>query len=222
MRIALAAMAAGAALLAVAGVPASTAHAAGLSVTALSDSGTATSLAQSLAGDGVSISNATVTGPKSAVGSFTGGASAFGPSGIDAGVALSTGYLGVETPPCDPNDPNCVPTDGCPNSLLGPNDESGATCDNGGAGDPALDALLPSGQTTNDATVLEFDVTPNDNALTFNFVFGSEEYNEFVGSPFNDVFGLFIDDVNCALVPGTTATPCTPAVSGQSAITLPD
>src|SRR5207302_6362256 len=30
------------------------------------------------------------------------------------------------------------------------------------------------------------------------------EYNEFVGTPFNDVFGFFLNGVNIALVPGTS------------------
>ena len=37
-------------------------------------------------------------------------------------------------------------------------------------------------------------------------MFGSEEYNDFVGSNFNDVFAFFVNGVNFALIPGT-ATP---------------
>ena len=35
-------------------------------------------------------------------------------------------------------------------------------------------------------------------------VFGSDEYNEYVGASFNDVFGFFLDGVNIALIPGST------------------
>lgn len=64
-----------------------------------------------------------------------------------------------------------------------------------------------NGETTNDACILEFsvDVTPGffTAELYFEFIFASEEYNEFV-DVFDDIFALFIDDENVALVPGMT------------------
>ena len=75
-------------------------------------------------------------------------------------------------------------------------------------GDPILDNL--SGQPTFDATKLTFDFEFSGGGggdAYFNFVFGSDEYNEFVGESVNDSFGFFLDgtDVtnNVALVPGT-------------------
>lgn len=41
-------------------------------------------------------------------------------------------------------------------------------------------------------TVLEFDFIPMFDSLYFDYVFGSEEYPEYVGSPYNDVFCLLI------------------------------
>jgi hypothetical protein len=65
-----------------------------------------------------------------------------------------------------------------------------------------------------DVAVLEFDFVPWDNMLSFSFVFGSEEYMEYVGLGYNDVFGFFVeganpaggyyDHQNMALVPRTT------------------
>ena len=98
-----------------------------------------------------------------------------------------------------------VLTSGSANSVLGPNNSSGAGTDNGLPGDPSLDALIPGYQTF-DACVIEFDFIPQGNQVQFNYVFGSEEYNDFVNSPFNDVFGFFVNGVNYALIPGT-ATP---------------
>src|SRR6185436_9045314 len=86
-------------------------------------------------------------------------------------------------------------------SIVGPNLLDDTSTDNAMPGDPSLDALVP-GYETFDATILEFDfVCDNPTAISFQYVFGSEEYNEWVGSPFNDVFGFFLNGVNIATVP---------------------
>jgi hypothetical protein len=80
-------------------------------------------------------------------------------------------------------------------------------------GDPDLDLI--STFATNDAAVLEFDFVPTGDSLSFNFVFASEEYLEWVGTPYNDVFGFFLSGpgisgpysgnaANIALIPGTS------------------
>jgi hypothetical protein len=45
---------------------------------------------------------------------------------------------------------------------------------------------------------------PEGSTLTFTYVFGSEEYNEFVKAGFNDVFAFFLNGSNVALLPGTS------------------
>lgn len=51
-------------------------------------------------------------------------------------------------------------------------------------------------------TSLKFDFTSNTGNVFFNYVFASEEYNEYVGSSFNDLFELKLNGVNIALLPG--------------------
>lgn len=57
-----------------------------------------------------------------------------------------------------------------------------------------------------DLSYIEFDFVPNNNSIQFNYQFGSEEYPEFVGSKFNDVFAFIVSDgdssKNIALIPG--------------------
>lgn len=61
-------------------------------------------------------------------------------------------------------------------------------------------------QSLYDVTSIEFDFVPLANSLQFNYQFGSEEYPEYVGSTYNDVFAFFVSDdsttKNIALVPG--------------------
>ncbi|MBV6653207.1 MAG: choice-of-anchor L domain-containing protein, partial [Mameliella sp.] len=59
-------------------------------------------------------------------------------------------------------------------------------------GDADLESLLEEGMLTHDASILEFDIVPSTDTICFNYIFGSEEYPEFVGSTFNDVFAFFI------------------------------
>lgn len=53
-----------------------------------------------------------------------------------------------------------------------------------------------------DASTLAFDFTSTSGKIFFNYVFASEEYNEYVGSAFNDLFELKLNGANIALVPG--------------------
>jgi hypothetical protein len=51
-------------------------------------------------------------------------------------------------------------------------------------------------------TSLKFDFTTTTGNVFFNYVFASEEYNEFVGTEFNDTFQLLLNGTNIALLPG--------------------
>lgn len=75
--------------------------------------------------------------------------------------------------------------------------------------DPDLVNIEP--EAINDAVVFTFDVTldPDITSLRMSFKFGSEEYPDYVGSPFNDAFGFFISGPgisgtqNIARIPGS-------------------
>ena len=87
--------------------------------------------------------------------------------------------------------------------VIGPNEFDNTGQDLRPAGDSRLDAHVPSGQTTRDAASLTVNFTPTNPQLAINYVFASEEYQEFVDTEFNDVFGFFVNGVNCAFTPGT-------------------
>ncbi|MCX7594961.1 MAG: PEP-CTERM sorting domain-containing protein [Fischerella sp.] len=137
-------------------------------------------LVNSILGSGITVSNVTYNGAAAASGLFTDGLSSG--IGIDKGIILTTGNA---------------------NLAVGPNNQDGATGSNGFPGDADLNSLIP-GFNTYDAAVLEFDFESTTGDLFFNYVFASEEYNEYANTSFNDVFGFFLDGVNIALIPGTT------------------
>ena len=149
-----------------------------------------------LVGDGVSVSNVkfnnyttvldATTGGQ--LGFFTNNTATFPTLGFSSGLIIATGDI---------------------QNALGPNDDSGSeisisnsmTC-------PELQALV-SDELYYPA-VLEFDFLTTSDQVTFNYMFASEEYPEFVGMGYNDVFGFFVTDLttnqttNVARIPNTT------------------
>ncbi len=143
-----------------------------------------------IGGDCFSVSNITSKGNPLSRGTFSNGGTNIG---IGSGMVMSTGNINI---------------------LPGPNTNAGA---NGGfntiGSDPNLSALV-SGQLF-DVNVIEFDFTPTANTVQFDFVFGSEEYCEYVGTEYLDVFGFFISGPgisgvqNLAILPGSGGLPVT-------------
>jgi hypothetical protein len=167
-----------------------------LSVSGLANAGlmvtqnnTAGDLANSILSSGISASNITNSGASDAFGTFTGGLSAG--IGIDSGIMLSTGKV---------------------IDAVGPNSSTSTTTSFGSAGDVNLSTL--SGFNTLDAAFLTFDFTTDTGDLFFNYVFASEEYNEYANSTVNDVFAFFLDGVNIALIPGTNTPVSINTVNG--------
>lgn len=124
-----------------------------------------------LLGTGVTVSNITFNGAGMALGSFT----ATGTNlGLNSGVIITTGTI--------------APTSAGPQ---GPDNQDNAGVDNNYGGYGPLSNLI-GGIPTYNAAILEFDFIPYSDTVRFRYVFGSEEYLEFVGSDFNDVFAFFI------------------------------
>ena len=143
---------------------------------------TAAQLASALVGAGVTVSNAQFTGADAAGGTFSGGGTGLGAIiGFEQGVLLSSGDIA---------------------DVVGPNAYDNTQTSNLTAGDADLDALLPAGQASQDAASLTFDFVPDASSVSFRYVFSSEEYNEYVNSVYNDVFGFFVNGTNCATVGG--------------------
>ena len=146
-----------------------------------------------LLGGGIVVSNQSFIGDPNQIGFFNGINSNVG---IDSGIVLSSGNV---------------------YDLVGPNNIGSTSTSYLLPGDPTLDAIIAP-DPTNDAAVLEFDFVPTSDTISFKYVFGSEEYLEFVNS-FNDAFGFFLTgpnpaggmyvDQNLAIVPGTANTPVT-------------
>jgi uncharacterized repeat protein (TIGR01451 family) len=144
---------------------------------ALEGSPTAVDLVNSLVGDNVTVDPQSIlyTGAYNASGTFSSDPESI--VGFGSGVLMTTGDVA---------------------NVVGPNDTGSAGTDNGLDGDSDLDAL--SNETTYDASVLQFDFTSTQDMLSFQYVFASEEYPEFVNQGFNDTFGFFVNGTNCATV----------------------
>jgi len=145
-------------------------------------------------GKSIQVSNIQIQGPSMAFGQYQ----ALGyEHDLSYGIVMTTGSAtGIEGP-------------------LGPNNKANAGLDNGYVGHSFANQLA-AGSSSFNASVIEFDFSsPVNDTLQMSYLFGSEEYHEYVGSQFNDVFGFFVTSgpgittpVNIALVPGTS-TPIT-------------
>jgi outer membrane protein OmpA-like peptidoglycan-associated protein len=141
-----------------------------------------------LAGRGIRMGNIKCTSDKRSVGYYT---CPPNKTGLVSGVLLSTGYAAAAA------GPNTSP--GTTGMMFRPGKKW--------KGDKDLNRLA-KGLKTYDVTTIEFDFIPLNNRVVFEYSFGSEEYKEYVGSQFNDVFGFFVTGPgmkkkNVALLPGS-------------------
>lgn len=147
-----------------------------------------------LLGGGVQVSNINYTGSPGAIGFFNGANTNLG---LQSGIIITTGVINSNA-----------------TGPLGPNNMAGAgTVLNMGGPPPPVSQWLGAQIGSNsffDGAVLSFDFIPQGNEVSFRYVFASEEYNEYVGTEFNDAFGFFIQGAgipggfqNMAKIPAT-------------------
>lgn len=136
------------------------------------------------ADESVKINNITFGGAHEARGVFY---SKNTPLPIDSGFLLTTGFaLGAR----------------------GANNVQDFTGSNKMKGDKDIHFL--AGYKTYDAAYIQFDFTTTQSIIKFDYVFASEEYPEYAGSPFNDMFAFLLTDLesgeaqNLAVIPNTT------------------
>ena len=164
----------------------------------------AAGLATQMTGPGITITNPKLTVGNTALvgaattvqaGTFSGGIAAA--LQLDAGIALTTSDL---------------------TTTFSLNTNTSSINAAGGTYTDAEISSLISGGSINDLIIFEFDAVldPLATVLTIDYQFMSDEYDTYVGSAFNDVFGYFITSditephtgyTNFAIVPGTTSDP---------------
>jgi gliding motility-associated-like protein len=153
------------------------------------------SLAKTISGKGVEIFNAQVDCGTNGHGLYNASNTNLG---VNQGLLITTGTI---------------------NNAIGPNNSTKKSTNwtTPYNSNPQTYSLLDnySNRTTYEYCEFEFDIVPQGDTISFDFVFASEEYEEWVGSQYNDVFGFFISGPgivpdagagsykNIALIPNT-------------------
>jgi hypothetical protein len=155
-----------------------------------------------LAGPGVTVLSASYQYLPYAIGTFN---DTIGSIGITGGLVMATGVVHVIEPP---------------------NLSQGATMGGGVSGltDPDLLLLLYPPAPQWDAAILSIELIPAGDSLQLRYVFGSEEYDEYVCSVKNDIVGIFLSGpgiagphsnggINIATLPATGLPVCVNTVN---------
>ena len=133
-----------------------------------------------LIGNGVTATNITYTGSEEQIGYLTGGEGLFS---VTSGLVLSTDHA------THLSDPGCVDSQMCIDCEGLGNDQD--LLDVANSVPPLIDQTFTV-SSVNDLCILEFDFEAGGDSISFNYVFGSDEYLEWVNSSFNDIFAFFL------------------------------
>jgi putative metal-binding protein len=143
-----------------------------LTITPTGDASALASAVTSPSNNAVLITSFSYAGAAVASGTYSDG-----PLGIPNGAILTSGGAALALPPSDGNvsQSNNVP------------------------GSPLCDALIP-GFPSRDASTLTitFDLASGFDGISFQSIFGSDEYPIFVGGSFNDVYGVYLNGTQVA------------------------
>jgi gliding motility-associated-like protein len=132
-----------------------------------------------LLGEGVEAFNVSYTGGASQLGYMTGGE---GNLMISNGLVLSSDAAdNISCPPIQNGCTDCLGMDFNDPDLL--------TIANSV---PPLIGQNFSVSSVNDGCVLEFDFTASGDSISFNYIFGSDEYETWINTQYNDVFAFFL------------------------------
>lgn len=150
----------------------------------------AANAANSLVGERVSLSSASLALGRAVQAGTVAGLDLALPAGPFAGVALSTGSLRAADPAASAD------VDFTSSSLVGPNAKLTTTGDLGGPGSALLESSFAT--TTYDAAELRLSVVPEGDKLTIVYHIGSEEYAGWAERDYTDAFGVYVDGRLCS------------------------
>ena len=133
-------------------------------------------MAQTIFGDGTTVSSASYSGSRYSSGIYSNGDSvAPGVTPGDTGIILSTGHARDFT------------------NRSGQSNQSTSTTTNSGGANNLSDFNAAAGTRTFDASYLDVDFVPTGSVMTMQFVFSSEEYPEYVNSLYQDFIGVWVN-----------------------------
>ena len=142
----------------------------------INTSASALQMAQTIFGDGTTVSSASYSGSSYSSGVYSNGnAIAPGVMPGNTGVILSTGRASDFT------------------NSWGQSNQSGSTSTNTGGQNNNSDFNAAAGTRTYDASYLDVDFVPTGSVMTMQFVFSSEEYPEFTNSLYQDFIGVWVN-----------------------------
>jgi len=135
----------------------------------------ATAMANSIFGNGVTVVSASYTGDALSSATYTGGdATSPGVVPGDEGVILSTGHAEDFT-----------------NTTGESNQSANTSTNSSGVGNNQFTQAAGAG--TADAAYMDVDFIPTGSVMTMQFVFASEEYPEYAVSQYQDFFGVWVN-----------------------------